>query len=163
MRKAVAAVLAVGGMGIALLTVPAPSSAAPSWQEKATCGCVSSCKKASVDTDKTDDNSAFVSKDWKPDGYLIGDVDHKAMISTGDVVYIDIGSDRVQPGSRCGVYSDQGESQDPGTRKSAGNEITRVGTLEVTDAGEKSSTARVIHSSAPLEAGDGVKVDQTKP
>jgi hypothetical protein len=101
----------------------------------------------------------IASKDWTSDGIIVGNVEHTTMISAGDLVYINLGADRVKPGMHCAVYRRNGRAKDPQSRQSLGIEVQRIGTLEVTgDIGETATTAKVILSSDPINVGDEVKV-----
>ena len=91
---------------------------------------------------------------------IAGEKDKKLMIAAGDTVYINLGSDKVKPGTICVVYRRIGRIKDPGeVGENLGVEVRRVGKLEVSDdIGRNVSSAKVIVSYEPIETGDGVKI-----
>jgi len=111
------------------------------------------------DLEKYYQTDSFVAPvDWEPDGYITGDKDKRLLISAGDTVFVNLGLDRVKPGSICMVYRIVGKVKDRQTRDLVGYEARRVARVKILGAGEKSATARVLVSYEPLEIGDSVRV-----
>lgn len=142
-------------------------------EEKAAPAPVAPCEKKATPspaapTDKKTDseggtastrNDAFIApRDWQSDGFVVGDKESKTMISAGDMVFINVGIDRVKPGVRCTVYRRLGKARDPETRDFIGYKMRRIGIVEITDANETASTGRVILSSDPIQVGDSIRV-----
>ena len=105
-----------------------------------------------------------VPRDWTIDGTIVGERDKKLLISAGDTVYVDLGSDKVNTGDECVVYRKVGSIKDPkNSGESLGFEVQRVGKLEITgEPGKDVSSAKVTVSYNPLEIGDGVKIISTE-
>jgi LysM repeat protein len=104
--------------------------------------------------------SMVVPEDWEADAFIIGDKDKKLMISGGDTVYINAGSDKVHPGMKCAIYRRTGKFRDPVTGDFIGYEMRRVGKIEITnDIGLKTATSKVTMSYDPIEVGDAVKIE----
>lgn len=132
---------------------PAPEAAAPAPEEKKGTEPAPAVKKY------FDAEGMTVPKDWKGDGYIVGDKDKKTLISQGDTVYLDLGKSEVRPGTRLMIYRKVGKVRDHDTGDFLGYEVRRIGRLEVTNSIEKnSSTAKVITSYEPVELGDAVKI-----
>lgn len=103
--------------------------------------------------------SYVVGADWNPDGFITGDSDKKILISAGDTVFINVGSDKVKPGTRLDVIRKVSKVKDPVNRQYVGYEVTRVGLIEVTkQTGDSITSARVIISNEPMKIGDMVKI-----
>jgi len=103
--------------------------------------------------------SLIVPESWAPDGTIIGDPDKKLLISEGDSVYLNLGSDKVKPGTKCEVFRILRKIKDPKERNILGFEVMKMGIIEMTgDVGEKASTAKVVTSNDPLQVGDVVKI-----
>lgn len=103
--------------------------------------------------------SLIVPQDWAADGSIIGDPDKKLLISEGDSVYVNLGSDKVKPGSKCEIFRILRKIKDPKERIVLGYEVMKMGTLEMTgDVGEKASTAKIVTSNDPVQVGDVVKI-----
>jgi len=60
------------------------------------------------------------------------DKDKKLLISAGDTVYINIGSNKVKPGDRCVVFRIMGRVKDQNTGEYLGYEVRRIARLELT-------------------------------
>ena len=142
-------------------------SAQPLTNEAATGTAATQITQSLPPATRASDQSAFLYKgecfvappEWQPDGIIAADKGKKLLISAGDSVYINIGSDRVRPGMQCMVYRRKGKYKDPETRETVGYEMTRVGKLEITtDVGAKTATAKVILSYDTIELGDEVKI-----
>jgi hypothetical protein len=103
---------------------------------------------------------SMVVNDLDADGIILGDKDKKLLISAGDTVYLNIGNDRVKPGTQCFVFRKvQPVSNPEDKREIIGYEIRRTGKLEITrDLNETTSTAKVLISYEPIEIGDIVQV-----
>lgn len=104
--------------------------------------------------------SMIVPLDWKEDGMIIGEKDDKMMISEGDIIYINCGLDKVNPGVKCEVYRRIDKVKDVKDKnKYIGYEVRRIGKIEITEYVSKdTATARVLLSSEPIEKEDIIKI-----
>jgi ribosomal protein L24 len=103
--------------------------------------------------------SMIVSKDWSVDGKIVGDKEKKLIISAGDTVYVNIGSDKINKGDVCSVFRKISKIKDPDSGKFLGVEVRRIGKIEITDTStSKSSSAKVLISYEPINIGDDVKI-----
>jgi hypothetical protein len=109
-------------------------------------------------------DSMVVSRDWIVDGVIAGEKDKKLMIAAGDTVYVNLGSDKVVPGTKCTVYRKIGRVKDPGeSGENLGFEVRRVGKIEIgDDIGKNVSSARVIVSYEPIQINDAVKITSSE-
>lgn len=103
--------------------------------------------------------SYIVPEKWVADGVITGDAEKNLMISAGDTVFVNLGQDKVKPGTQCDVIRRLGRVKDPVERKYLGYEMRRVGIIEITQqVGENMSSAKVITSNDPIAVGDMLKI-----
>lgn len=121
--------------------------------------------KLAEDRKYMDNNSFIAPLTWKGDGIIVSDQERKALISMGDLVYLDIGSKQgLKPAMRCNVYRKIRTEYNPRTGEAIGNAIQKVGVLKITnDVEENMATARVITSNEPLKIGDWVRMVKETP
>jgi hypothetical protein len=108
--------------------------------------------------------SMIVTKDWFSDGKVIGDKEKKLIISEGDTVYVNIGSDKVNKGDICMIFRKIGKVKDPdNSDKVLGYEVRRIGKIEIIDtANPKAASAKVVVSYEPIGVGDLIKIGQSE-
>lgn len=122
-----------------------------------------------IPSKKSDEKKLYGAKsvvmplDWQPDGYIITDADKKVLISAGDTVTVNLGSDKVKPGTRCEIFRVVKKVKDPKNRRHLGSEVLRMGFLEITaDVGDGVSSAKITSSNDPLKPGDALKIVETE-
>ncbi|HBU69074.1 MAG TPA: hypothetical protein DEE98_01680 [Elusimicrobia bacterium] len=111
-------------------------------------------------TQKNLEAESFVAPvDWDADGHVTGEKEKKLLISTGDTVYLNLGSDKVTAGTKCMVYRRLGRVRDQRNGDVLGVEIRRIAKIEVTDnIGETACTAKIVTMYDTVEIGDIVKI-----
>lgn len=120
-------------------------------------------KKLDKSTKYYQEESFIAPEYWEGDGLIIGDKGKKLLISSGDTVFINLGSDKVKPGMSCMVYRKIGRFIDPSTRDFLGYEVHRVGRLEITDGvADQTATGKVVMSHVPIQIGDIVVIVRQK-
>jgi TolB-like protein len=79
-----------------------------------------------------------------------------SVISTeGDVMYIDVGSDkRIRRGARCVAYREMGDLLDPTTGAVIDKKVKMLGEVQVQEVLEKASKVELVR----MEAGEAIKV-----
>lgn len=122
-----------------------------------------------IPSKKSDEKKLYGAKsvvmplDWEADGYIITDADKKVLISAGDTVTVNLGSDKVKPGTRCEIFRVVKKVKDPKNRRHLGSEVLRMGFLEITaDVGDGVSSAKITSSNDPLKPGDALKIVETE-
>ena len=109
--------------------------------------------------DRFRDKSFVGPKQWKGDGDIIESKDEKLNLSTGDLVYTNLGSYDVKEGEICDVFRKGNEITDPKTGKLIGYEIRHIGTLQIIgNVGVNSSLARIEGSREAIQIGDEIKL-----
>ncbi|MBD3271660.1 MAG: LysM peptidoglycan-binding domain-containing protein [Elusimicrobia bacterium] len=106
-------------------------------------------------------SSSFVAPlDWQFDGYVIGEVSQKLMVSQGDDIYIDIGhAQGMRPSSRCIVYRAGRKIKDGTTGKVLGRVVRKIAIVQAGfDIEANVSTARVLTSYDYIKPGDMVRI-----
>lgn len=98
--------------------------------------------------------------DWEYDGYVIGSVEKKIMLSAGDLILLDIGTeDGLEAKVRCGIYRLGKKVRAKESRKVIGRIVRKIAIVEATvDVENNVSTARIISSSDYIKKGDYVRI-----
>jgi hypothetical protein len=98
---------------------------------------------------------------WVIDGTVIGDDEKRKLVSSNDIIFLNIGQNVVQPGNECTIYRKFKKVKDPLNGQVLGYEVHKIAKVRILEPiGESSSSARIIVSYDPVEAGDLVKIDK---
>jgi len=109
------------------------------------------------------DKSFVGSNDWQGEGRIIESKADKRNLSSGDVVYTDLGSDKVKEGSLCDIFRKGDPVKDPSTGRNIGYEIRHIGTVEIIgDVRPETSLAKIINSMEAVKVGDELKIPQNQ-
>lgn len=95
--------------------------------------------------------------DWEPKGMIIGAKEkNRELLSTGDIVYIDLGSEHgVNKGDRFYIFHPVEDIKHPETKEIWGINMKMVGVLKVSDEiADETSTAMIIKARDPVRVGD---------
>ncbi len=96
-------------------------------------------------------------------GYVIASLDSSSNFSTGDIVYINRGTDDgLDEGNVLRVYRKREKAVDPVTRKKVKLPPVNLGTMVVLDPGEKTSTCIVLNGQRAMVVGDKVSTVQVE-
>lgn len=105
-------------------------------------------------------DSFVAPRDWEFDGFITSERDQKLMISAGDTVYLDLGSQQaVKRDTRCLVYRKGRRVYHPTNGEFLGYVVRKVALVEVTnEVTDQASAAEVLVSYEPVAVGDLVRI-----
>ncbi len=97
------------------------------------------------------------------DGVIVAALDSSTNFSSGDIVYIDRGSqDGLGEGNVLRVFRDRDDALDPVTKKKVSLPPINLGTMVVLDPGETASTCLVLNGQRAMVVGDKVSTVQAE-
>jgi hypothetical protein len=88
-----------------------------------------------------------VDSSFAPDGIVSGIMGERLLVSQGDIVYVHFAFLKPEAGERFGIYRKMGRIRNPSDGKNLGEEIGRIGTLEIIElSADGAASARVVSS-----------------
>jgi LysM repeat protein len=105
----------------------------------------------------------FLSKEeWEGSGRIVGDKEHKMLLSVQDVVYLNIGSSNgVKPRMRGAIYRQGRMIRDNKTGEKLGYSVNRVGTLEIAqEVTDETASAVILNSNDAVKVGDFISLEE---
>lgn len=106
-------------------------------------------------------DARVVDSSFFPDGVISGIMDGRLLVSQGDIVYVNFTFVKPEVGKRLGIYRKIGSVRNPADGRNLGEEIVRMGTLqiiEISDTGTASS--RIVSSRDSVQINDWVLVEK---
>ncbi|MDI6757117.1 MAG: LysM peptidoglycan-binding domain-containing protein [Endomicrobiia bacterium] len=103
-----------------------------------------------------------VEASFAPDGVVAGVKEDKLLVSQGDIVYLDFPFAKPVVGARMGIYRKMGRVRNPSDGRHMGEEIVRMGTLEIIEVSSEggAAAARILASRDPIRIKDWVLVEK---
>lgn len=107
-------------------------------------------------------DARIVEASFSPDGVVAGVKEDKLLVSQGDIVYLDFPFVKPVVGKRMGIYRKMGRVRNPSDGRHMGEEIVRMGTLEIIETSSEggAAAARILTSRDPVKIKDWVLVEK---
>lgn len=105
-------------------------------------------------------DSFVAPRDWEFDGFITAERDQKLMVSAGDIVYLDMGSQQgIAPKTQCLVYRKGRRVFHPSSGEFLGYVVRKVALIEVNnEVVDQAAAADVLISYEPVAVGDLVRI-----
>ncbi|PKN01666.1 MAG: hypothetical protein CVU77_03935 [Elusimicrobia bacterium HGW-Elusimicrobia-1] len=106
-------------------------------------------------------DARVVDSSFSPDGVVSGIMGGRLLVSQGDIVYVHFAFIKPEAGKRLGIYRKMGSVRNPADGRNLGEEIVRIGTLQIIElSADGAASARVISSRDSVQVKDWALVEK---